>query len=170
MLDRFIKCAEEFEANTIIRVCADNPFFDLKSTLTLSKHLTENSLDYVGFEMGQRLPSIKTHIGLWGEAVSLEALKRVGEMTQDIFYREHVTNYIYSHPGLFNIELIDTPLKLKGRTDLRFTLDTKTDFVLHQHIYEYYHQHKEVISLIKFVDSHPEYLEVMKAQIELNSK
>ena len=170
VLDRFIQCAEDFKVETIIRVCADNPFFDLNSTLTLCKHLTGNSLDYVGFDMGNGLPSIKTHIGLWGEAVSLDALKRVGELTQEKLYREHVTNYIYSHPDKFNLELIDVPFQLKGRTDLRFTLDTKADFELHQHTYSYYKRHGDVTSLIKFVDNHPEYLEIMRGQIELNSK
>ena len=170
VLDRFIRCAEEFEINTIIRVCADNPFFDLKSTLTLSKHLTENSLDYVGFDMGDGLPSIKTHVGLWGEAVSLVALKRVGELTKENLYREHVTNYIYSHPDTFNFELIDAPFQLKGRTDLRFTLDTQADFELHQLTYNYYKKHGNVSSLIKYIDGHPEYLEIMRRQIELNSK
>lgn len=170
VLDRFIRCAEEFEVDTIIRVCADNPFFDLKSTLSLGKHLTENSFDYVGFDMGEGLPSIKTHIGLWGEAVSLEALKKVGELTKEKLYREHVTNYIYSHPDTFNLELIDAPFQLKGRTDLRFTLDTKADFELHQLTYSHYQKHRDVSSLIKFVDNHPEYLEIMRGQIELNSK
>ena len=170
VLDRFIRCAEAFKVDTIIRVCADNPFFDLKSTLDLSNHLIKNSLDYVGFEMGDGLPSIKTHIGLWGEAVSLDALKQVGELTQDKFYREHVTNYIYAHPDTFNHELIDAPFQLKSRTDLRFTLDTQADFELHQQIYSHYYRHGEVSSLVKFVDSQPEYLEVMRSQIELNSK
>ncbi len=170
VLDRFIQCAEELEVQTIIRVCADNPFFDLESTLSLCKHLRENTLDYCGFDMGDNLPSIKTHIGLWGEAVSLKALKKVGELTQEKLYREHVTNYIYSHPDTFNLELIDAPFQLKGRTDLRFTLDTKADFELHQLTYNYYKKDKELSSLIKFVDSHPEYLEIMRGQIELNSK
>ena len=170
VLDRFIQCAQAFEVNTIIRVCADNPFFDLKSTLTLCKHLTENSLDYVGFDMGGGIPSIKTHIGIWGEAVSLDALKRVGDLTHEMLYREHVTNYIYSHPDTFNLELIDAPFQLKDRTDLRFTLDTQADFELHQHLYSSYHLNHEVSSLVRFVDSHPEYLDVMRRQIELNSK
>ena len=170
VLDRFIRCAETYEVSSIIRVCADNPFFDLKSTLALSNHLNNNSLDYVGFDMKKGLPSIKTHIGLWGEAVSLEALKRIGEMTQEKFYREHVTNYIYSHPDEFNLELINAPFQLNGRLDLRFTLDTKADFELHQQIYSDYSRHNEVRSLVKFVDIHPEYLKVMSGQIELNSK
>ncbi len=151
-------------------VSEDNPFFDLNSTLTLCKHLKDNSLDYVGFDMGDGLPSIKTHIGLWGEAVSLEALKRVDGLTKENFYQEHVTNYIYSHPDMFKLELIDAPFQLKGRNDLRFTLDTHSDFELHQLTYINYQKHGDVSSLVKFIDSQPDYLEIMRGQIELNSK
>ena len=48
--------------------------------------------DYISFDI-DGTPSIKTHFGFWGEFVTLDALKRVIGFTDDLLYREHVTNY-----------------------------------------------------------------------------
>ncbi len=60
----------------IIRICSDNPFLDVPATMELLNPQDE-TYDYVAYRMAGHLPSIKSHLGLWGEVVSLEALKRI---------------------------------------------------------------------------------------------
>ncbi len=173
VLNRFINAAEKYKFENIIRVCADNPFFDIASTLMLAKLLKANEADYAGFLMNGNLPSIKTHIGLWGEAVSYNALLKAASLTSNLLYREHVTNYIYSHPQTFKISLAPAPSGLSARTDLRFTLDTREDYELHRDIYNQLAANdktEDLTELIGLVDQNTEFQQVMQNQISLNSK
>jgi spore coat polysaccharide biosynthesis protein SpsF (cytidylyltransferase family) len=173
VLDRFIKTAEQYNFETIIRVCADNPFFDVTSTLLLAGMLNANKVDYMGYKMDRNLPSIKTHIGLWGEAVTLRALIKAGSITNDSLYREHVTNYLYNHPQTFSIGLVPAPRGLGNRTDLRFTLDTREDYELHRNIYRQLAEEgntDNLPALVELIDQNKGFKEVMKNQITQNTK
>ncbi len=173
VLDRFIKTAEHFRFETILRVCADNPFFDVASTLLLARMLSTGKVDYMGYEMDGNQPSIMTHIGLWGEAVTLKALVKTASLTNDSLYREHVTNYLYSHPQTFNIGLTPAPNGLGKRTDLRFTLDTPEDYELYRKIYRQLAARGSTNNpeaLVKLVDENNDFRKVMKNQITLNTK
>jgi spore coat polysaccharide biosynthesis protein SpsF len=173
VLDRFIKTAEKYSFKTIIRVCADNPFFDVASTLLLGKLLIDSKADYAGFEMDGNLPSIKTHIGLWGEAVTLKALQKAALLTSESLYQEHVTNYVYSHPQTFKVILVPAPSEPGKRTDLRFTLDTREDYELHRKIYKTLaadDKSDDINALVKLVDQHIDIKQIMKNQIVQNTK
>jgi spore coat polysaccharide biosynthesis protein SpsF len=74
------------------------------------------------------LPSIKTHWGVFGEVMRREALERAMSMTNDALYREHVTNFIYTNPDTFKVTLLQAPVCIIGKKNLRFTIDTPEDF------------------------------------------
>lgn len=173
VLSRFIGAAESYDFKTVIRVCADNPFFDLPSSLMLVKKLNESNADYSGFLIGGK-PSIKTHIGLWGEAVTVNALKKAAILTQEKIYREHVTNFIYSNPENFSLVFSDAPYGLSDRTDLRFTLDTASDFELYVRILDLLLPSgsgtRNIPKLIELVDNNAEFLVTMREQIVANNK
>lgn len=173
VLSRFIGAAEFYGFKTVIRVCADNPFFDLPSSLKLVKKLNESNADYSGFLIGGK-PSIKTHIGLWGEAVTVNALKKAAILTQEKIYREHVTNFIYNNPENFSLVFSDAPYGLGDRTDLRFTLDTASDFELYVRILDLLFASgsgtRNIPKLIELVDNKAEFLVTMREQIVANNK
>lgn len=173
VLSRFIGAADLYGFKTVIRVCADNPFFDLPSSLKLAKKLNESNADYSGFLIGGK-PSIKTHIGLWGEAVTVNALKKAAILTQEKIYREHVTNFIYSNPEKFSLVFSDAPYGLGDRTDLRFTLDTASDFELYVRIFDLLFASgsgsRNIPKLIELVDKKAEFMEIMREQIIANNK
>ena len=172
VLARFIGAAHQFGFDSLVRVCADNPFFDLTSTLKLASFQMETGVDYTGFSMNG-IPSIKTHIGLWGEAVSLSALEKAAGLTNEPLYREHVTNYVYSNPEIFNIHLMEAPFALGNRNDLRFTLDTNEDFLLHQQLYSKLAEAGSLNNygqLVGIVDDNPVYRQRMFEQILKNTK
>jgi spore coat polysaccharide biosynthesis protein SpsF len=173
VLDRFIRAAEKFNLQTIIRVCADNPFFDIQGTIALTSLSEPCEWDYIGYKVKDERPTILTHSGFWGEVVTLEALKRAHEETTEAIYREHVTNYIHQHPDKFRVMLVNAPDALFFRDDIRLTVDTHEDFVLIQEIYLRLIEkgiQPQPEKIVEWIDRHPDYLARMKAQIEKNKK
>lgn len=173
VLKRFINAAETFNSDSIIRICSDNPFLELKSIQYLIDYVKENpQFDYVSFNVNG-IPSIKTHYGFWTEYVTLDALKKVSSLTNESLYHEHVTNYIYTHPESFNYHLLDTPDILKLHDKVRLTIDTEEDFKNAQSIYKELvktSQYPSIEQIIQFLDNHPFYYSTMNQEILKNSK
>lgn len=174
VLQRFIDAAEANHAKRIIRVCSDNPFLELDSIKKLVDFVnnTHGNLDYASFSING-IPSIKTHYGFWTEYVTLDALKRVKLMTDESLYHEHVTNYIYTNPELFEIKWIVGPLILKDHTNIRLTIDTEDDFHNAQQIYSDLcseNAYPTIEQIVDYLDKHANYYNSMKKQIDNNSK
>jgi spore coat polysaccharide biosynthesis protein SpsF len=179
VLERFIGAARENEFHNLIRICADNPFLDVKGTVSLLNIHLENQNDYTGYKLANGLPTIKSHLGLWGEAVSLKALEKAESLSGDAqtnkrnIYREHVTNFIYENKDKFKVSLIAAPELLSTREDIRLTVDTMEDFEMSKEIYSQLQDVKinfENKDIVKLIDSNPRYLEGMKEQIKKNIK
>lgn len=171
VLMRFILAAEQHGFERIIRICADNPFLDVPGTMELLNE--DDSFDYVSCRLQGGLPSIKSHIGLWGEVVSLEALRKIRKETSSKLYYEHVTNYIYGHPDSFSIKWIDAPAIVYNRHDIRLTIDDMEDFNLGKELlYKMKQAGMEVnpANIVAFLDQHPQYLDLMKGQIKKYTK
>lgn len=174
VLQRFIDAAETFGFHRIIRVCADNPFLDVAELQNLIR-TAENkaTFDYISFTINAS-PSIKTHFGFWTEYVTLQALKKVNSATEEPFYHEHVTNYIYGNSDLFQIKFLTANSVLEGRNDIRMTLDTAEDFNTLSAIYstlnERYNTGFGINEIVSFLDENEQYKTIMKHQIAENSK
>lgn len=126
VLLRYIGACEEFECEKIIRVCADNPFLDVK---LLDKQLDlftrRNDVDYCTYTTFDGLPIILKPLGLFAEAVTHRALARSVSLIDSKKYFEHVTMFIYEHPEVFKIHTI--PLDREVNADYRFTIDYQED-------------------------------------------
>lgn len=173
VLERFICTAEYYDVDSIIRICSDNPFLDLEALNELTEAVKSSpSADYIGFKINGK-PSILTHFGFWGEYVSLAALKKVREITNDKAAHEHVTYYIYNHPELFNCKWLQTPSFLEGREDIRLTIDTAEDLdnarrlhaELHSNIGKY-----GLLDIINYLNEHRELTKSMSEIINANIK
>ncbi|MDE5807614.1 MAG: aminotransferase, partial [Muribaculaceae bacterium] len=172
VLSRFIGAADKFGLDRIIRVCSDNPFLDAGSFQTLFDAQTESEADYVCFAFPDGRPTIKSHLGLFAELATTAALKKAASLTDEKLYLEHVTIYLYTHPDIFSICRIPLPEFLSSRTDLRLTLDTPSDFWLLHELFERMRTTSDgsLESLVRMVDSNPEYGAIMKTNIEQNEK
>lgn len=173
VLQRFIGAAKEFNVERIIRVCADNPFILPEKLLQLANELNKGDEDYVAFAFEDGLPTIKSHIGLFGEGCSLRGLEIIKNQTNQSFYCEHVTNYFYDNPDGFSIRFLPLPEEVKGRKDVRLTIDTEADFNLSAELYEDLDEAgklDDIKALIDEVDANPEFLKIMKNEITRNSK
>ena len=124
VLDRFIRAAEVFGINRFIRVCSDNPFLRPETFNTFFAEHNFCPADYIAYGFADGRPTIKSHLGLYSELTTIDALRRAAVSTQEKLYIEHVTIYLYTHPEKFKVRLLPLPAELEGRFDLRFTLDT----------------------------------------------
>ncbi|MFS2592703.1 glycosyl transferase family 2 [Phocaeicola vulgatus] len=174
VLQRFIDAAKHNNITHIIRICSDNPFLDVNSLKRLISAVEDNcDCEYISFNI-DGVPSIKTHYGFWAEYVSLDALMRIKSLTSEHLYHEHVTNFIYTHPDMFNIKWLDVPTFVKQHKNVRLTIDTKEDFENAAHIYTaLYTQlgcYPTMKDVLMYLDTHSEYYKSMESQIIKNSK
>lgn len=176
VLDRFISAAKTFGASKVVRVCADNVFLDVEELRDLYNRLKNSDRDYESYQTSDGTPSIRTHYGFWAEGAALNALEKAKELTEEPFYHEHVTNFIYGNPDLFKINL--KPLAkiyptIESYPYLRLTVDTRDDFDISRKIYNYFIENDKAITvnnLLSYIDSHAELTDKMKEIINQNKK
>ena len=140
---------------------------------TLIREFTSSEADYLGFELAGNKPSILTHFGFWTEAVRLDALEKAQQLTAEKLYHEHVTNFIYGNPSMFNVQFIHADPVVFHRTDIRMTLDTPEDFEIQKEIFATISKENPnfgIHEIISWLDQHPEILELMKMEILKNQK
>lgn len=173
VLARFVGAAKQMKAAWVVRVCADNPFLDVSLMDAVIKDMIDHEPDYCSFLVAPEVPAIKSHWGIFTEAVAVSALQSASAMTNDPFYHEHVTNYIYGHEDFYICRWIKAANEIYGRTDVRFTIDTPADFALMQRIWSILVERditpnfRQALDLLK---EFPEFTTVMKEQISINSK
>lgn len=174
VLQRFIDAANHFNVSKIIRVCADNPFLDVNELHRLIDFsFSEQCFDYISFQVNS-IPSIKTHFGFWTEFVTLDALKKINQLTDEKYYHEHVTNYIYENLGSFKIEFLGVNPIFNQIDDIRMTLDTGEDFKTLSEIYlkltNKYDRTFGLNEIVQFLDIEKDYKRAMIEQIMVNTK
>lgn len=169
VLSRFIEISEKYGFTHCVRVCSDNPFIYAPHVKQLIDIATANSeLDYVSFRVAGK-PSILTHFGFWTELASVAALRKAAD-SKDIFYHEHVTNYIYTHPDNFKIHWIDADTTIFKPDEIRLTVDQEEDFKIAHEIFNNCKSDLSPENIVRFVNDNPVYKKQMTAQITRNTK
>ena len=173
VLSRFCEAAKANKIDKIIRVCADNPFLDVNELKRLIDFSASKKADYISFNIAG-VPSIKTHFGFWAEYVSLQALEKVQLSTNNFFFREHVTNFIYENPSEFEIAFITPHSKIRKQNDIRMTIDTQKDFELLSEIFAILHTRFKlnfgIDEIIEFLNENGTYQKEMLLEITNNTK
>lgn len=121
VLDRYLRCAEAFGLDPVVRLTADNPFTDIAELDRLIDLRAREGLAYAhSFGM---MP-----LGVGAEVFTLEALRRSHAEGHLSHHREHVNEYMQEHPELFHSDALDVPAG-KRAPDLRLTVDTEDDWL-----------------------------------------
>jgi spore coat polysaccharide biosynthesis protein SpsF len=173
VLSRFIDTANKFSLNKIVRICADNPFIDISALNHLIVNFHHCNSDYWAFCTDNSIPSILTHFGFWAEGVTMKALKQVLSSTDDKFYLEHVTNYIYSNSQFFEIHLEELSPIISREKNIRLTIDTYNDFTLAKEVYTELEMLDIPIKgeeIIKYIRKRPDLISRMRYEIKKNIK
>jgi spore coat polysaccharide biosynthesis protein SpsF len=127
VLSRFIKAAEEFHPDIVVRICGDEPLLDTKILEKAIEMHKNNGADY-----STTIGSVPK--GLDVEVVNYDVLKKADENAKTEEQREHVTKYILDNPKDFKIQKVDFGKHL-ARPDIALTVDTKEDFDFVEKIY-----------------------------------
>lgn len=173
VLKRFIDASEENNIEKIIRICADNIFLDMDALKYMIKEFDETTYDYWGYCLSNRKPAILSHVGFWAEAITLRALKKIIKVTDNKFYLEHVTNFLYLNPKEFNIFFYEENTLIKSTNGIRLTIDTLNDFKVVKDVYKTLIEKRiEITSknVVEIVQQNIYWKKQMKMEIQKNEK
>ena len=129
VLDRFHDAADSYEADVIVRVCADSPFIDpavIDEAIEAYLH-SRPPVDYASNKLSPTYP-----LGLDVEVFSRDALERTWREASASFERAHVTVYIYQNPSAFGLLPVATSRNLHA---MRWTVDTPEDLEFARQIF-----------------------------------
>lgn len=121
VLSRYIRAAQKFDIDEVVRVTGDNPLTDIELMDELITLHIEEKADYshcIGFPLGTAT-----------EVVGRNVLESYNSTELEKRYKEHVTLFIPDHPGLFKVSSIIN----KNQTlwqGIRLTVDTVQDIEL----------------------------------------
>ncbi len=154
VLDRYYEAAVFFRADVVVRLTGDNPFVD-GTFVDEAVHCFLDSQpqpDYVTSEEGG-FP-----LGLSTEVFSFSSLERAWREDKNPAWREHVTPFIYSHPGLFSIK------RMTAEEDLaymRWTVDTPEDLEFARSVFNHFGNSRfSYVDAMDLLKKKPELLEI----------
>ncbi len=147
VLDRFYKTALQFNADEVIRICADNPLVSPVEIDNLISFYSKNTCDYAynHIPLENNYPD-----GFGAEIVSFNILEQLYSEVSSTKHKEHCFSYILDNPHKFTIKTFDPPEKEIALPDLRFDIDTFEDYYyLWQKKMDIDISAKEIIDLFK---------------------
>jgi len=124
VLSRFTCAVQEFRADYVVRICADNPFIAPEEIDRLTNFYMTRLPDYAFNhipKMGNMYPD-----GLGAEMVSPDVLSRVATSATEVRHREHVTLYLWEHQQDFRIETFQAPPEIRF-PEVKLDIDTPAD-------------------------------------------
>jgi spore coat polysaccharide biosynthesis protein SpsF len=150
VLDRYLRTAEKFRCDLIVRVTSDCPLIDAELVDEVIQTCLNHQADFACNDLPPTFPR-----GLDVEVLTIETLRRAEKISYQDYQREHVTPVIYERPDLFQI------VSMRGDRDLsryRWTLDTREDLQLVRAIYAHF-ENKDDFSwqaAVGLIEGHPE--------------
>jgi spore coat polysaccharide biosynthesis protein SpsF len=170
VLGRVIGTAEYFGTDIIVEITGDNPLVDpdLSSQVIRAYLEHEYDIDYAANDAGPTYPVGTFPIGVNTRVFSTAFLKSIGELTDDPVDREHVVNYVMKRMDQFKI----LNLSAEGafsRNDLRWTLDTPSDYHLIKAVFDQLYPANpdfRTLDIIEFMDANPEIRDLNKSVVQ----
>jgi spore coat polysaccharide biosynthesis protein SpsF len=144
VLERYLEAARCYKPEIVVRATADNPLIDIGSVDRIVRAVRSSRLDYC---MEHGLP-----YGAASEAITWQALERVGVLAVDCRYREHVTLYVKEHPEAFRMALLAPPDSLR-HPEIRITVDTPQDFFFVESLIDQYAESERPVPLVRYLQS-----------------
>lgn len=127
VLDRYYQAARQYNADVVVRLTADCPLLDPAVIDRTVNTFLDGPYDYVSNTQPPTFPD-----GLDTEVFSRTALEKAWREAQLASEREHVTPYIWKHPGLFRLGSVKHTPDLSS---LRWTVDEPADLEFVRRVY-----------------------------------
>lgn len=132
VLSRYWQCANEHQADHIVRITSDCPMISPQVIdQVVERQLSQNDLDYsCNFHPKRTFPR-----GLDVECLPLRTLERVHKAATSPELREHVTLMIYQRSDLFQLDGVHCSQDL---SHWRWTVDTEADLQLIRTVFRHF--------------------------------
>jgi spore coat polysaccharide biosynthesis protein SpsF len=114
-------CVREHGLDSFVRLTGDSPLMDPALIARMDAAFGEHGPDIATNTHPRTFPA-----GCSIEVLSRDCLERVADLSDDPQDREHLTRYIYRHPGEFRIFNVDSGSPDLGKLNL--SVDTPADF------------------------------------------
>jgi spore coat polysaccharide biosynthesis protein SpsF len=127
VLSRFVKSIRSFNIENVIRATGDNPLVSIEyvdRALALHKASGADLTTYPDLPYGTGIEVVKGDI-----------LCEIDRLSDDMYEREHITQYIYRNEDGYFIKR-GVPDPSLSRPDLKLTVDTEDDYKKMVDIYE----------------------------------
>lgn len=157
VLERYFFSAKDSKADGVVRITADCPLIDPNIVDDCIQVYLNGSFDYVSNCLNRSYPR-----GMDTEVFSIKTLTTAYERAKSQEEKNHVTQYIYTHPKEFSIG------ELRHKEDLsfhRWTVDEKSDFTLIEKIINSLLENDMECSMpniLALFKKHPEWIDINK--------
>lgn len=152
VLERFAQAAAAFDADVIVRICADCPFIDPAIVEEVIKGYFDSKADYASNVLERTYPR-----GMDVEVFSRRLLVEAAQEAKLPEEREHVTPFFYRQPDRFRLHSIVFP---SDESSYRWTVDTEDDLTLIRKYMEDLYPHNPAFTLHDLLQcgrKHPEW-------------
>jgi len=127
VLNRFYEAAIYYDVETIVRICADNPFVsasEIDHLVTFfNEHIENYDYAYNHIPRNNLYPD-----GIGAEITSFRVLETLHNSAEKEEHREHIFNYIWDNQDLFSIGTFNPENRLIAHPELKLDLDTVEDY------------------------------------------
>lgn len=131
VLGRFIEAAREAQADVVVRVCADNPLVapeEIDRLIVFYRASLQQGVEPERLYAFNHIPALGNRYpdGLGAEILSRKLLEHLANRTQSPYDREHVTVYLWRHPGDYVIRPVPAPPEI-AFPEVKLDVDTQED-------------------------------------------
>lgn len=167
---QFLKSKME-SYDSFVRICSDNPFLDILLLDDMIRFVKDKNMqfDYASYKTQNNTPVILSHWGLFAEIIKIESFIESRSKVKTRIEREHVTPIFYTSKN-YDCVYLNLPEELEKK-NLRFTLDRIEDALLYKKILRHLsHLNFNYKNLLQILKNNPEYLLIMKKNLEIAKK
>jgi spore coat polysaccharide biosynthesis protein SpsF len=146
VLSRYLRAAEQFRADAVVRITSDCPLIDAEVVDRVVDEALSTGADFASNCIERSYPR-----GLDTEVFTIDVLRQVNEISHELHQREHVTSIFYECPDVFRVRSVTGS---EDYTPYRWTLDTPEDLQLIRAIYSHFDERddfgwQDVIALME---------------------
>jgi spore coat polysaccharide biosynthesis protein SpsF len=131
LINRIYECAKKYEADVVVRLCADNPLIEAKEIDRIIIYYLVSNLSGL-FSNTQSINDSGYPDGLGTEVYSMKTFKWMDERINNSYQREHPHDYFYKTDS---VQTCRCPEELKY-PDIKLDVNTQEDYDFVKRIYD----------------------------------
>jgi len=137
LCERLAAAADEGRADWVVYLPGNRPFVDAGLVDRLMATAQKTDCDYVGFRSTEDDFRKLDHLGLAGEAIHVDSLRRLRRNADRLPCGDHgsMASWLQSAPGAYHLKFLPLPAEL-DRDDLRFAVEDELDWDDAELLYE----------------------------------